>query len=309
MTTIRQLPNSRDRFGNAPFQSTIWYGWQKPLSDRRPIAWMLISSAAILLSGAASSTLFELLSADGLNAPLWVSDGVSALTALRCYALMVRFGEHRVPTELMLKDSFKHFGFGSLCGVLVFSSVMLMLYAVGSYSTHWIGWSQPWQAFGEALRSSVTEELVARGVILRLLRRLFGTRAAFLISSSLFGAFHLINPNCTCFSAVCVGLEAGTMLGALYLFTRSLWAPIGMHFAWNFTQSYIFGLPVSGNQAGSSVARSVSSSKDMQIWTGGPFGPEASIAALILCLSFSAVLFTLVSGADNKRIRIWKINP
>ena len=39
------------------------------------------------------------------------------------------------------------------------------------------------------------------------------------------------------------------MLGAAYMLTRSLWLPMGLHAAWNFTQGEIFDVPVSGNDS------------------------------------------------------------
>jgi membrane protease YdiL (CAAX protease family) len=40
---------------------------------------------------------------------------------------------------------------------------------------------------------------------------------------------------------------AGLLLGAAYIYAKNLWFPIAIHFAWNFTQSAIFGANVSGN--------------------------------------------------------------
>lgn len=37
------------------------------------------------------------------------------------------------------------------------------------------------------------------------------------------------------------------MLGAAYIYSRSLWLPIAIHFAWNFMQTGIFGAVTSGN--------------------------------------------------------------
>jgi hypothetical protein len=36
------------------------------------------------------------------------------------------------------------------------------------------------------------------------------------------------------------------LLSLAYLRTRMLWLPIGIHFAWNYVQSYGLGMPVSG---------------------------------------------------------------
>ena len=62
----------------------------------------------------------------------------------------------------------------------------------------------------------------------------------------MFGAAHLGNPNSTYFAAFCIAVEAGILLGAAYMLTRSLWLPMALHAAWNFTQGEIFDVNVSG---------------------------------------------------------------
>ena len=36
------------------------------------------------------------------------------------------------------------------------------------------------------------------------------------------------------------------LLGGAYMLTRNLWVAIGLHAAWNFTQGFIWDVPVSG---------------------------------------------------------------
>jgi hypothetical protein len=56
-----------------------------------------------------------------------------------------------------------------------------------------------------------------------------------------------------------------------------------VHGAWNFTQGYVFGAAVSGSDFGPSLARSVAHG-DASLWlSGGGFGPEASLPALLVC--------------------------
>jgi uncharacterized protein len=64
-------------------------------------------------------------------------------------------------------------------------------------------------------------------------------------------------------------------LAALYALNGRLWAPIGYHIAWNFTEAYIFGAQVSGSQFGPSlfqirpspsVSRVFGMSKPHYIW-------------------------------------------
>lgn len=44
---------------------------------------------------------------------------------------------------------------------------------------------------------------------------------------------HLPNANATPAAGLSIALTGGLLMGAAYLATRSLWLPIGIHFAWN----------------------------------------------------------------------------
>jgi len=138
-----------------------------------------------------------------------------------------------------------------------------------------------------------------RGVILRLLWRAFGPLIAFAISAILFGAGHIFNPGATVFAAICVTLEAGVMLGAFYALTGRLWMSIGVHAAWNFAQGYLFGAVVSGSVIGPAVARSVARPGAQGWLTGGMFGPEASLPALLVCVSIGLVTLWLAWKAER----------
>jgi hypothetical protein len=82
------------------------------------------------------------------------------------------------------------------------------------------------------------------------------------------------------------------MLGAFYALTGRLWVSIGVHAAWNFTQGYIFGAAVSGSDLGPSIARSAAREGVPEWVTGGSFGPEGSMPALIVCTAVGvAVLY------------------
>lgn len=75
-------------------------------------------------------------------------------------------------------------------------------------------------------------------------------------------------------TAVSLG-DAAPFLAIAYTATRSLWLPIGLHFAWNFTESGVFGTAVSGADGEHGLLRTVLSGPE--VLTGGTFGPEASL--------------------------------
>ena len=73
-------------------------------------------------------------------------------------------------------------------------------------------------------------------------------------------------------------------------FRMPLWLPIGIHWAWNFFQGPVFGHAVSGNGTQSLIKPVIEGSDWL---TGGSFGAEASVPAVVLGLAF-AVVFLVV---------------
>jgi hypothetical protein len=134
--------------------------------------------------------------------------------------------------------------------------------------------------------------MVFRGVVFRLFEEGFGTTVAVLISGALFGAIHAGNPGATLASSAAIAVEAGVLLAAAYALTRSLWVPIGLHFAWNFTEGGIFGAAVSGGKIHSILVFPLHGPDYL---TGGAFGPEASIVAVGVCLTAAIVMLVLAA--------------
>ena len=126
-----------------------------------------------------------------------------------------------------------------------------------------------------------------RGVVFRILEQWLGSWIALAISAALFGLLHLLNPGVTLLNAGAVMLEAGIMLAAAYMLTRRLWLCIGIHFAWNFTQGGIFSAAVSGGTtSGLLQAKLIGPT-----WlSGGAFGAEASVVAVVVCLAAGLLL-------------------
>lgn len=212
----------------------------------------------------------------GLVGPL-----VACAAALGCYVLAVRLGEGRWASELRVRPALSGLAVGAVLGLLMMAVLMGVLAATGLYDITVVGAVPAWAGLGLALQAAVTEELWMRALLLRLLWRAFGPVPAFAVAALIFAALHLANPGATVLAGATVAV-AGLMFCALYALTGRLWVPIGLHLAWNFAQGYLFGANVSGNDLGGSIAVS-SARPGAAAWlTGGTFGPEASVFALVL---------------------------
>ena len=206
---------------------------------------------------------------------------VACGAALGCYALAVRLGEGRGGRELALRPALPGLVIGAVIGLVMMAVLMGAMTVTGLYHLTWIGAAPAWTGLGMAVQAAVTEELWMRALLLRLLWRVFGPVPAFAVAALAFGALHLVNPAATPFAGVTVSV-AGLMFCALYALTGRLWVPIGLHLSWNLAQGYLFGAAVSGIDLGTSAAVSTAR-PGAQAWlTGGAFGPEASVFALVL---------------------------
>jgi uncharacterized protein len=216
------------------------------------------------------------------NEPLqFVGLLVAAATALGCYALAVWLGEGRGASELALRPALSGFAAGAALGLLMMALLMGILVATGAYDITVVGATPAWTGIGLALQAAVTEELWMRALLLRLLWRAFGPVPAFIVAALVFGGLHLANPGATPLAGATV-VMAGLMFCALYAWTGRLWVPIGVHLAWNLAQGYLFGATVSGGNLGGSILLSTARPGAPAWLTGGTFGPEASVLALIL---------------------------
>ena len=101
---------------------------------------------------------------------------------------------------------------------------------------------------------------------------------------------HIFNDNATIFSSFAIAVEAGVLLGGAYMLTRSLWAPMGLHAAWNFTQGEIYDVPVSGLDGKGLVEAKLSGP---ELLSGGQFGLEASVIALVIATAAGVWLIRL----------------
>lgn len=144
-------------------------------------------------------------------------------------------------------------------------------------------------SIGIFLFVAVLEELFLRGYVLSNLMASFNKYTALTISSIIFSLMHAANPNIDIIGFI--GLfVAGIFFGLAYIYTNSLWFPIGLHFSWNFFQGTIFGFNVSGK---SSYSLIVTKMNTLNIWNGGNFGFEGSLLSIFFQLFATVIIFII----------------
>lgn len=225
------------------------------------------------------------------------------------YVLFCRLIERRPARELALKGAGVELGAGLLIGLLLFSAVVAAIWALGGYSVvgyHGTEVLPPIIAI--SLASGFPEEIAFRGLFFRLFEKWLGSWSALAITSAFFGGAHLFNPGATWLAAVAIAFEAGIMLGAIYMITRRLWAAIGLHAAWNFAQGGIYGIAVSGG-ASSGLLVPGSTKGVSTLITGGDFGAEASLPAMVVATAFGVMLLVIAHRRGRFIAPMWKRKP
>ena len=210
---------------------------------------------------------------------------VGVLVAYFVYRAYVHFIEKRTVTELSGTGAPKELGVGMLVGFALVAATVGILWLLGFYRVTGVGlWTAVFVLLANNGAGAFVEEVLLRGIIFRISEEGLGTWIALAISALLFVLLHLASANVTVISAIIVGVEGGVLLSAAYVLTRRLWLAIGIHFAWDFAQDYVFGT----TSGATGLVRAELTGP--ALLSGGGSGIEGSIPALFLCLIVSAYL-------------------
>jgi len=232
---------------------------------------------------------------------LWVGDYLLGITATglvaACFAnwLAMRIYEQRPLVAVGLgwnPDSIRNLGWGILGGMGAAALVLAPPLAVGAahirdlagVTTHirTLGYVTVLLLFGSA-----GEEILFRGFGFQVLLRALGPAATIFPVGVIFAVLHTANPNATLLGlANTAGF--GILFGYAFLRSRDLWLPIGLHFGWNFTLP-LFGVNVSGlkiDMTGYTMEWVAG-----PLWSGGAYGPEASILTSLAFVALGAYLW------------------
>ena len=240
-------------------------------------AGMLIARAVPRIPGFSTQMKFDLMSIP--------------ILLLAYYFVISRLGEHP-RNDYRDRKWLSRLAIGLGAGLIVFSAAVAIAAVLRVYQIVGAGDLSGLlpALLASAIFPAISEELVFRGILFRWIEEFGGSWLALLVTSALFGAAHLMNPHASSIAALGIAFEAGVMLGAAYMLTRSLWMPMGIHAAWNFAQGEIYDIPVSGTSVHGMVDARLCCDP---LLTGGGFGLEASLIAIVVATVFGLWLLWL----------------
>jgi len=227
------------------------------------------------------------------------------LVVMAVYYAWGKWIERREVAELSLPGMPREWAIGALCGIGLYSGCAGILMALGIYQVEGfnpLSFLIPAIALG--VKSGIFEELLFRGVLFRSVEDLAGSWVALVVSSLVFGFLHLLNPGATIAGAAYISIEAGVLLAAAYLLTRRLWMGIGFHMLWNYVQSAVYSGVVSGGVDEPGLLRA--KIEGPHFLTGGTFGMELSVCALILCTTAGVILLVKAVRRGHIQPPPWK---
>lgn len=278
--------------------------------------WLVLRSGGALAANPAA--LQQAILTDPLFRP--VSMGATLLAFVASVALAGRFLDRRRWADFgfhLRRGWWLDLGFGLGLGAVLMAAIFAVEYAAGWVTITGTLHTPGPQAFLPGLLAGLVsyiavgiyEELWSRGYHLHNLAEglnLLGGRGAillaWLLSSSFFGVLHASNPNATLISTLNL-IIAGLFLGLGFVLTGELAIPIGLHITWNFFQGNVFGFPVSGTHSGATVI--AIAQRGPELWTGGPFGPEAGLIGLA-AIAVGSLLIVAWVRARQGSVGLWR---
>lgn len=280
-----------------------WLAWIFAGSHGLRAGWGVL--LFLVLVGAVQIAMVFVLTAMGIGQDDLARDprtpaGTMATTALGLISVVAATGLMALIERRRLSDYFLgrrglalRFGQGALTGLVLMAALAGALLLLGALSFDGVAldaaqaWRLGLQWAAAWLMVALLEELSLRGYMLSKLARGIGFRWAAIATSLIFATAHLLNPG-----ESIIGLVSVVLIGLVFAFsvwkTGSLWWAIGFHTAWNWAQSYLFGV---GNSGFVSEGSLLITHPQGPAWlSGGPTGPEGSALNLAVIVAAAALV-------------------
>lgn len=247
-----------------------------------PLVAMVVAGALVLAVGTGASAANKFLFQPNMSKSLATMAGTLLVVGLllATYKLAIRKLGGRKHDDLPFGHAPRDLALGFAGGAFLISVCVGLAAVAGVYAITGPGTSDQLVeiVFITGVFAGFVEELLLRGIVFRWLEEMLGSWIALALSSLLFGFLHAWNDNATFFSSLAIAIEAGTLLGAAYMLTRSLWLAMGLHAGWNVVQG-LWDVPISGGKIHGIVSARL---EGPSLLAGGGFGLEATVFALVV---------------------------
>ncbi|MDR5701501.1 CPBP family intramembrane glutamic endopeptidase [Agromyces aerolatus] len=201
---------------------------------------------------------------------------------------------------------------GVVIGVVMMAAPILVLWATGAYVS-----DEPpadatvgWNALPIVLLLLLTviaqgsnEEILTRGFLVQSLGQRLTLVLVVVIQAVLFTAVHGVLTQPIAFGTIFLFAVFAVFVA---LREGSLWLVCGIHAGWNWALGNIFGVAVSGLEPKANAFFFLRADESAPEWlTGGQFGTEGSLAALIMIVIATAIAIWLY----RRRASTWTATP
>lgn len=274
-------------------QQANWFAWPFIGTQGLRSGWRVVIFLTIVIGGAEGCAqllhVFGVrIGAEGTTPAMSAfAESVMLACGLIATGVMAVF-EHRGLGSygLALRAGFlRRFSTGALWGITPLAVLLLVLHGlhVADFGASDVTGSALVRAgvlYGLAfIITGIFEQFAMRGYPLYTLMRSVGFWPAAVITSALFALVHVGNSG-----EAIVGLIAVFVVGMIFCLmvrrTGDLWFAIGNHFAWDYGETFIFGVPNSGTTAaGHLLTTHMHGSRWL---TGGSVGPEGSLLVFVV---------------------------
>ncbi|TFV96031.1 CPBP family intramembrane metalloprotease [Algoriphagus kandeliae] len=222
------------------------------------------------------------------------------------YAIRKWRKNHFTRTEIGQKIGFRPFSLyqlvsGLLLGAFVFTTIFLVAIKLELIEIISFSWTNG--NFITAIlmfsAGAIGEELIFRSFFINGLKEFTKSKIVLLLVPAIFFSLvHIMNSGSTLLSSFSAFI-GGLMYGYAFIRTEKLWLPVGLHFSWNFFQSFIYGFPVSGYIK--QRLFEINIKEESQLWLGGDYGPEGGLLGIVARFTVIVLIWILIKNtAGNK---------
>lgn len=153
-----------------------------------------------------------------------------------------------------------------------------------------------------ALKSSITEEMLFRGFVMRILERKWNKKIAIIVPSLLFGMVHIFSMETFSLVGILLLIASGTMVGIMFSLAAykddTIANSVLLHAVWNLLIITDILTITTGTEKSKYAILTVMAPSDNPLLSGAGFGVEASLVSLI---AYSIVCLAIHWSSKRKK--------